>query len=646
MPCAFLPERQRLCGPVTAQKIKRLGLVYSAIFLLGLGLSQGAQALSWQVFGLGLMLPGGGFLAYANGVDGDGLVHLALAIGAMGLFGAAALLWFATGNALAPPLSWLLAALAGAFMDPGLAYFGAVCGSLRLDARRLVPLLVLGGIAFMLLVAVVKRQRAGTQRRAANAYLVTSAREIARGFRQADDALAPEFSLADLQRMRFLLDRALQPVGSFNGFEWLDQFQTAAVRYQLNFMGYALSMAQATRLPAFGGYLHEAQRRLIAKQTDHRIWGYWALENRWGNLQNDPDPVARENIMYTGFCATQIALFHASANQRDFERPGSFSLQHPQGQCFSYDFPALVDSLDCAFKVSDFYLMACEPNWIYPLCNSIGAAAVKARDTQVGDTRWASHQALFRQHLEGEFIDLAGRFVPCRSTYTGVALPVIGGAMPQAMPCFFLNATLPDVALRQWLLLRRQLLTRSAIGPALKRRQFWPIDTGNYQFSRAAAYAGTALAAVEMGDHEVSSLCLAALEEECPTVTAHGIAYRPKASVWAHAVEFLARSGVVNGFRHLIETPSGTTPQPMISEVPYPEVLVARAVSQHGALTAVLYPGDQHGLYRVALFGLQPGRAYACVGIREAGLVADAHGAAAVHVALAGRLEIHVQPAP
>ena len=54
-----------------------------------------------------------------------------------------------------------------------------------------------------------------------------------------------ELSAQDVKLMRFLLDRALQPLEAFDGFEWLDQFQTAAVRYQLNFIGYALSMAQA-----------------------------------------------------------------------------------------------------------------------------------------------------------------------------------------------------------------------------------------------------------------------------------------------------------------------------------------------------------------------------------------------------------------
>src|SRR5262249_32837510 len=157
----------------------------------------------------------------------------------------------------------------------------------------------------------VARVRAIRQRRAANAYLAQAGPRIVARFGDAEPV--PEFTPRELQLMRFVLDRALQPLPSFEGFEWIDQYQTAPVRYQLNFMGYALSMAQATRLPAMRGYLEEAQRRLILKQTDHRIWAYWASENLWGNLSFDLDPVARDNIMYTGFCATQIAMFHAAS---------------------------------------------------------------------------------------------------------------------------------------------------------------------------------------------------------------------------------------------------------------------------------------------------------------------------------------------
>lgn len=95
---------------------------------------------------------------------------------------------------------------------------------------------------------------------------------------------------------RFALDRALQPIENFEGFQFVDQFQTAATRYQIAQTGYALSLLNA-RLPAFRGYLREAQENLIHNQTDHRIWRYWRFENAWGNFNLNPDPVITSCIL-------------------------------------------------------------------------------------------------------------------------------------------------------------------------------------------------------------------------------------------------------------------------------------------------------------------------------------------------------------
>lgn len=630
---ALLPGRDSLCGPVTQLRILRLALLYSDIFLIGIGIACASTSARWQAFAFGLMLPGGGFLAHAGFADMHGLMHLGAALCAAALFGAALIAWFATGNVLAPPLIWLIAALLAASMDHG---------AIRAGGIMLIASVQATVVAGTIILSLSSRRQGMAQRQTANAYLATAGCSMATQFRCQAGEPAPEFTPQELKLMRFLLDRALQPVPAFAGFEWLDQFQTAAVRYQVNFIGYALSMAQASRLPALHGYLDVAQQRLIEKMKDHRIWRYWALENLWGNLSAGRDPVSRDNIMYTGFCALQIAMYQAASGRHDYDLPGSLTLRHSSGQLFIHDFPSLIQALVREHGRSAFHLVACEPNWIYPLCNVIGAAAIRAADARTGDHRWATQEQLFRQHLEAEFIDLSGRFVPCRSAYTGLALPVIGGAMPQAMPCFFLNATMPDIALRQWLLLRRSLLERGRRGTALRRGQFWRVDTGNYRFARAAAFAGTALAAAEMGDREISELCLFALEEECPGSEEQEIFYREQASVWAHAVEFFARSGGKDAFRNLITAPRRSATGPAISGIRYSEVLVARAVNSQDTLAAVLYPGTLPGRQVIRLSGLIPGCAYRCEGTHEQRVTADRQGEAAVHVDLGGRTEMRI----
>ena len=171
---------------------------------------------------------------------------------AIGLFVFGLAIWFATGNVIAPPAIWLLFAVLGALMDHGpIPHHAAVaveCGVAALAVAALA-------------LALARQVHYAARRREANRYL----QHAALGPEPAIADQSHELRADDVKLMRFLLDRALQPVEAFEGFEWLDQFQTAAVRYQVNFIGYALSMAQATHLPAFGGYLNTAQQRLIDK---------------------------------------------------------------------------------------------------------------------------------------------------------------------------------------------------------------------------------------------------------------------------------------------------------------------------------------------------------------------------------------------
>ena len=623
---ALFPERQHVHGAVTRRRLQICAALFLAIAASGFSLAQLSATEAWRVFGLGLMLPGGGFLLSSEW-------HCVIATGiALVFFAASLLLWFATGNVLAPPLVWLgLAAMAAGLRQKPVP-----------ENASWVLLAVILSIALTILLHLLWQKFGGARwRQSANRELAKSIAETPFVVTEPSKP-ADEFSERELQLMRFLLDRALQPIESFDGFEWLDQFQTAAIRYQLHFAGYALAMAQATRLPALHGYLNEAQKRLIEKQRDHRVWRYWALENAWGHLARSPDPVAKENIMFSGFGATQMAMFQAASGCRDYLAAGSFTLKHTDGRRFAYDYPALIDVLERQLRESRFGLLACEPNWIYPLCNTITLASIKAADSQLGGQRWPALASRSRQALEEEFIDPFGRFVPCRSTYTGVALPIIGGAMPQAMTCFFLNATMPDIALRQWLMLRRQMLVRQSRHPTLRRSAFWPIDTGNYRFSRAAALAGSALAAIEMGDREIGDLCLNALDAECPLVEKHGRSYRPQASIWAHAVEMFAVSAQTSGFRTLIESPRLTNNYPTISELDYPQVLVARAVHDAGSLQATLYPGAGAGRQRIGLGGLRPGGTYRIEGCEEPSIRASSNGRAEIHTHLDERKEIRV----
>jgi hypothetical protein len=243
--------------------------------------------------------------------------------------------------------------------------------------------------------------------------------------------------------------------------------------------------------------------------------------------------------------------------------------------------------------------------------------------------------------LETEFITSAGRLVPFRSSLTGLAAPQIGGALMQAFPCFFLNAVLPGIARRQWLLIREDLM------PGRARRALWPIDIGNYRFSRASCYAAAAAAAVEMGDAEIAESPLEALDRACPIEVDRGVAHRRSASLWAHALEMIARFGQSDALRSLVAAPphdprEASRAGPFIKAADYPDVLVAKARHRDGALLAVLHPGKHAGFHFLTFGGLVRGQTYVAAIGRDYRFVADANGEARLSLPIFRRTELRM----
>src|SRR4051794_26397040 len=279
-PALLIPDRQRVHGPVTASRLRRTLAGYLLLAVAGLlpAVVDGTPA--WKAFGLGLVVPGGGFLYTSDPV----FVAVTLV-----LFVATLAFWFGAGNIVFPVLVWVgAAALATLRVHTGIWTWAEV--ALPAAALAAVLLGLLGQrLSFR---AAVRR---GAER---NRYLAE------RRYSPPPTVPAPvadELSAEDLAHARFLFDLALQPVDAFEGFDWVEQFQTAAVRYQLNFASYALAFLHFTRTPAFNGYLAQAQRNLIDKMTDKRVWRYWRLENMWGNLDLNPDPIPRDNIMLSAY---------------------------------------------------------------------------------------------------------------------------------------------------------------------------------------------------------------------------------------------------------------------------------------------------------------------------------------------------------
>ena len=623
-------ESGRALGPVTSARLKRTALIYAGMCALGflpslLGLSPGLKAA-----GLGLWFPGAGFLA-----SGGWSVLLLPLVAA--LFGLAVFAWFGAGMVIAPVIVWLGSALLA----------GALAGdSIWRPAIGLVPALSFAG-AFVLHRRGERERASARGKRAERAkFLPAETAAVAERIRSAPEA-KHELVREDLPWLRYLLDRSLQPIGELSGFDKIDQFQTSALRYQINHAGYALSEFQTHYAPSFHGYLAQAQRNLIEQYLQRSIWSYWLYETAWGHLNfTDFDPAGRDNIMLTGWFGIQVSLYTSATGDRRYTQPGSLPFVLNARKTFEHDVHTLARSVAQNLEQSAFCLYPCEPNWVYPICNHYGMTSLVLHDRLFGTSYSADNMERWLASLDREFTDESGSVIGLRSSLTGLKFPFPAGDGGFAI---FMNAWNPERAQRMWAAARHDLAQaivddgRGGKRLALPGRGF---DFGNYKRGWGSALSSTLASAREFGDEEIAVACQNALERDCAARTDRGVAHFEHASNLSNIGAITGRFRRTGDFRSAVldGPPKAVFSGPVISDAPYPDVLVAKATSDGEKLDVVLYPGAKPGVYHITVERLHPNREYQVREYAKQRFTADAQGKARLEIPIAGRTPFEIVP--
>lgn len=620
-----IPPPAAAVAPVTARRLSIVLLGYAVVWVLGALPSIFDAGRGLTAFGLGLTMPGGGFLYGGHPV----LVVVALLLVFLGVF-----LWWAMGIVLLPAVMWVLTA----------AWAGAVAGEESTAGQAFAMVALPALIVFFTLLHLLRHQAQAktgallNEELSRTPFLITGPPPL--GTRLPVAESTPD----DLAHLRTNLDLALQPISEFAGFDRLDEFREAATRYQINSLGYGLSMAQFTRTPAFTGYLGEAQRNLIEKMLEPEVWNYWALENAWGNLKLSRDPIETpDNIMLTGYWGTQIAMYEW-LNDCRYSAPGALTFRHKSGKSYPYEFGALARISDRNFGQAAFTMWPCEPNWIYSVCNMFGINTLLGHDTLHGTRYLADRREIIRRSFEQEFCRPDGKVIGVRSKLVGLSWNMWAGPMVQVNTVYWLHAAYPDLAQRTWYLLRRKDL-RVQDGRAVLPTQISArLDPGNYKLGNDTfAQVAVVMAAREIGDEEYAQAGQKALDAK-PTIDAGGARRYSGASVWSNSYATLGRFGRHSGLRDLLAygVPEAWRTGPVLSGAGYPEVLVAKAVTDGHALDLVLRPGAGPVRTRLAVERLVPGRTYTVMGACERTVTADAAGRADFEVDLGDRLEVRL----
>jgi hypothetical protein len=615
-------------GPVTAARQRRSAIVYGLVCLVGLLPALLQMSPPWQAAGLGLWLPGAGFLTV--GGWSVALFPITLLVFAVSL-----VTWFWCGAIIAPIIVWGGTALIAAGMATETGWPAA---------HGVAALLIVGGGLFLRARTSTRHAKGAEVFDERLAFLPRSIAEVEAQVAEVPDPTTREMTPEQLAALRYVLDRALQPHEEFNGFDIIDQFQPAAIRYQLNHLGFALGIAQGSYLPSFQGYLGEAQRKLIEKYLLKRVWDYWVLESCWGHFNfTNFDPANKDNIMLTGWFGAQVGQYMLNSGDRQYGESGSLTFRLNKKTAYEHDLHTMTDSITSNLDQSDFCLYPCEPNWIYPMCNHYGMTALATHDAVFGTTKSKDRLPRWVESLDTEFTNTQGSVIGLRSQLTGLEVPF---PVDEATYSKFENCFAPERARRQWAIARKDLEKCIEQDEAGNERLTLPgpgIDAGNYKFSFSYAYSSILVSAREFGEERIAKAAERSLELDCGGAEVEGVYRVPGGSNISNADVVSGKLIRTGDFRRsFVEGPPECVFEgPVLAEAIYPDVLVARAFSDGANLDLVLYPGQQNdgnNTHTIGFGRLKPGRSYVVTGAEP--IRAGNDGTASLEVTLSGRTPI------
>ncbi len=632
----LLPEHPARFGPISRRLLLRLVGALLVIEAVGVALVALADGHAARAAGLSLMFPGGGFLYDACPVLF--LATLALSVVAL-------VLWWGASAHLAIPVVWVLGVVGAALLADGPRLW-VDHGTQWTWAIPVVVVLVVAAAA----IAVWRVERRYRAKRALipelNAYLRTAELPAPVATHRQPDAM-------DAELLRWCLDFANQPDDGLDGLDWGEQFHGGTqVRYQLNSLAWSMSLFAANNVPNAQGQIERALRAVVGKHTDLRVWRYWRTLNLVGNFDPNPDPIVRDNIMFSAFLADVLNSYEAATGSTAFDEPGSLTFVWKDGRTFAYDHHSIVAAVRHNFEASRLGFFPCEPGWSFTVCNTMGAQALRGHDTAHGTNEWDAVRDRWVRTLDEEYATPDGSYAHIRSNHVGLSWDT--GEVPGGH--YFANGThrfadiLPDHARRARALdLRGAGPKMAALATMVDADGLLPLDLPA-EPERNHARTSTLLpwnkvigGARLAGEAALTEAAIRTSAVRCATgkrwperpLDVGGAALGSHMLLrWSQPLDLAA----LNIRGHV--PPVG----PVVTDAPWDEVLFLSARSDDGhALRLIVQPRDDGETVplRLSLGALLPGGDYVLrSGAGEWTAHADGEGTATVEATVTGRTEL------
>lgn len=632
----LLPERPPRVGPESRRLLARLAIGLVLWFAVGtLLIATGGPAAT--AFGTSMIFPGAGFLYVAWPV----LVVVTLVAMVIAL-----VLWWGVSAHVAIPLVWLASAAGAAALADG--------PRLVVDRGTTwgwsVPLAYVGAVA--VLAWMVWRIESAYRRKLAK---VPALNEYLRAAEVPSPITARrEPDEMDAELLRWLYDFAFQPADGLDGLDWGEQFHGGTqLRYQMNGLTWALSLYAANHLPNAPAHVTRALEEMVRKHTDLRVWKYWHALNLIGNFDPNPDPIRRDNIMFSAFLGDVINCVEAATGTDVFDQPGSLEFVWSDGRTFSYDHHSLTEAVRRNFERSKLGFFPCEPGWSFTVCNVMGAQALYGHDVVHGTDTWEQVRDRWQRTLDHEYLTPDGSYAHIRSNHVGISWDT--GEVPGGH--YFANGThrftdiLPAHARRAKALELRGAAPKMAGLSSMVRDGQLDLDLPpelerhRTRTSKLLPWVKIIGGARLVSDQRLVDAAIRSSATKCAT----GERW-PKRPVDGSA-SALGSYGIVRWSAPLdlaALTIRGYVPPsgPVLADTAWDDVLVTEAVSDDGAsLRLALQPRRDGAAVRATLSftQLQPGAEYVFDGV-DATCTADADGTARVELTVDRPLQLIVRP--
>ena len=594
---------------------------------------------------LGLLVPGGGFLATGNFF----LIAVGIAVGFLCI--KVGFMRMSVGDK-----SWTVAIWAAGLL-------GGLAAPTRLPFYS--PFVVIAAAA-LLWGWFVRKDRLyyrslHQQRTRREAELEDAVRELDEAVERSKaltEYFSDEMDEEALRAARTLFDITTNPIGDYSALtapKWtMNEF-----RYQLCYTGYSLLLMQNRFTPNFKGYLDHSMRYLIEGFTTPQSCAYWKTLAVGGHGSLDLDPISprmHDNIMLKGWIAPVLMGYRANMGGTAFTEKECLRFDPYYGKgphkTYNYDEGSLAQVMYNDFEYWDkrlFMSIPCEPHLTFTVCNVLPMIGLIMHARSTGSHYAETLYERFIHVLQQDMCEVNGDSTVRKNVLLGLNwVPDMNfprGVPMQMMLTSLLHAVYPGLARRHYAIMRHESFVIDENGAASIKGIDWNKMGENSagMSSVLVLLAMAQLTALEFGDYEMA----AALKKS--EATALRVSKNPNklevqdGSMFALAQFCGTRWARQNGWREL--TWNGQPKDgPILAECRYPDVLVARAASTNGAdLALVLYNGTEAAMQRLAFEALAPGGAYRVEQTGET-FTADTSGKAMLNVMVDGRTPLHIVP--